>query len=175
MHWPKIYKFKDYYYWFNSTCSLSSKMNINKSKLIKFIFFPHWNNSMHVTNKRWDEVWKCELKNVMIWGKFKVHHEADINSMNSCQLIVSTAYKCQTNLDTWIHPSSLPAAMDGHQRGKKLMLKAPPHVPQKDDIPWLQRGSLHSCNFLVIIWRPMKESLQFPRQIRCKSSLLKVP
>ena len=35
--------------------------------------------------------------------------------------------------------------------GNKLMLEAPPHIPQKDDIPWLQRGSLHSCNFLVII------------------------
>ena len=26
-----------------------------------------------------------------------MHHEADVNSMNSCLLIVSTAYKCQTN------------------------------------------------------------------------------
>ena len=31
--------------------------------------------------------------------------------------------------------------MDGHQRGKKLMLVTPPHVPQKVAIPWLQRGS----------------------------------
>ena len=47
--------------------------------LIYFIlFFPHSNNNMHVTNKRWNEVWKCETENVMIWGRFWVHHEADI-------------------------------------------------------------------------------------------------
>ena len=27
------------------------------------------------------------MENVMIWGRFWVHHEADKNSMNSCQLI----------------------------------------------------------------------------------------
>ena len=32
-------------------------------------------------------MWKCEMKNVMIWGRFQVHHEADKNSMNLCQLI----------------------------------------------------------------------------------------
>ena len=42
---------------------------------------------MHVTNKRWSEVWKCEMENVVIWGRFWVHHEADRNSLNSCQLI----------------------------------------------------------------------------------------
>ena len=40
-----------------------------------------------VTNKRWNEVWKCEMENVMIWRRFWVHHEADRNSLNSCQLI----------------------------------------------------------------------------------------
>ena len=25
---------------------------------------------MHVTNKRWNEVWKCEMENVMVWGRF---------------------------------------------------------------------------------------------------------
>ena len=27
------------------------------------------------------------MENVMIWGRFYAHHEADKNSMNSCQLI----------------------------------------------------------------------------------------
>ena len=27
------------------------------------------------------------MENVMIWGRFWVHHEADKNSLNSCQLI----------------------------------------------------------------------------------------
>ena len=29
---------------------------------------------MHVTNKKRNEVWKCEMGNVMIWGRFWVHH-----------------------------------------------------------------------------------------------------
>ena len=49
---------------------------------------------------------------------------------------------------TWIHPSSQPAAMDGHQRGKKPMLEALPRVPQKYDIPWFQRGSIGSFVFV---------------------------
>ena len=36
--------------------------------------------------------------------------------------------------------------MDFHQRGKEAFV-APHHVPQKDDVPLLQHGSLHSCNF----------------------------
>ena len=27
------------------------------------------------------------MKNVMIWGRFRVRHEADKNSMNLCQII----------------------------------------------------------------------------------------
>ena len=32
-------------------------------------------------------MWKCEMENVMIWGKLWVHHETDKNLMNSLQLI----------------------------------------------------------------------------------------
>ena len=44
-----------------------------------------------------DEVWKCEMENVMIWERFWVHHEADRNSLNSCQLI-STHYMINIKL-----------------------------------------------------------------------------
>ena len=38
------------------------------------------------------------MENVMIWGRFWVHHEADKNSMNSCQLIpLYDKYKIKTN------------------------------------------------------------------------------
>ena len=41
------------------------------------------------------------MENVMVWGRFWVHHEADKNSMNSCQLYSDTLYdkhKIKTSL-----------------------------------------------------------------------------
>ena len=43
------------------------------------LIFYSKNNSMHVTNKGWDEAWKCEMKNVMIWGRFWAFHGIPTN------------------------------------------------------------------------------------------------
>ena len=40
------------------------------------------------------------MENVMIWGRFKVHHEADRNSVNFCQLI-PTHYAIQQIIIIW--------------------------------------------------------------------------
>ena len=62
---------------------------------------------MHVTNRGWDEVWKCEMKNVIscnvLRGRLWVHHEADKNSMNLCQLI-PTHYMKKDSIDNALKP-----------------------------------------------------------------------
>ena len=49
---------------------------------------------MHVTKK--DEM-KCEMENVMIWGSFWVHHEADKNSMSAYSDTLYDKHKIKTN------------------------------------------------------------------------------
>ena len=56
---------------------------------------------MHVKNKRWNEVWKCEMENVMVWGRFWVHHEADKNSLNFMSAYSDTLYGKQQIKTSW--------------------------------------------------------------------------
>ena len=86
------------------TLHINSLGNLIFSFFLKnFKFGSSFKQQMHVTNKRWNEMWKCEMETVMIWGIFWLHHEAYKKTMNFWLFVFFDTLYDKHNIKTnWI-------------------------------------------------------------------------